>query len=104
MDLQESYKRARHQVQREKEFYRHLGTYTIVNGLLVFLNLLTSPGYLWFFFPLAGWGTGLAIHGLSVFIKSKKVSDWEERKIQEYMIEDLLKDAPAPIETEHSKK
>lgn len=104
MDLQESYKRARNQVRREKEFYRHLGTYTIVNSLLISLNLFTSPGYLWFVFPLAGWGTGLAIHGLSVFIKSRKVSDWEQRKTEEYMMEYLLNDETGLPDTEHAKK
>lgn len=48
-------------------FYIHLATYLLVNVLLVCVNLLTTPGRLWFFWPLLGWGTGLLAHALAVF-------------------------------------
>lgn len=48
-------------------FRSHLTVYAIVNGGLAALNLATSPGYWWFFWPLIGWGIGLFAHGASVY-------------------------------------
>jgi uncharacterized membrane protein len=48
-------------------FYIHLTAYLAVNALLVGINLATTPGKLWFGWPLAGWGLGLLAHGLATF-------------------------------------
>lgn len=40
----------------------HAACYVVVNILLVALNIIFSPSYLWFFYPLLGWLTGLTIH------------------------------------------
>ncbi len=45
----------------------HAMVYGLVNAGLAGLNLATSPHYLWFIWPLFGWGIGLAAHGLSVY-------------------------------------
>jgi hypothetical protein len=47
-------------------FRQHAFIYVMVIGGLAAVNLLTSPGYLWFVWPLGGWGIGLLSHGLSV--------------------------------------
>lgn len=44
----------------------HLTAYVLVNALLIAINLMTTPDRLWFQWPLAGWGIGLAFHGLAV--------------------------------------
>ncbi len=49
-------------------FYIHLIAYITVNLLLVFINFSTSPQYLWFKWPLFGWGIGLVFHWLAVFV------------------------------------
>ena len=49
------------------DFYSHLTVYIIVNLMLAGLNWIITPTILWFVFPLAGWGAGLAVHGLTVF-------------------------------------
>ncbi len=36
--------------------------YIVVNAVLVFANLLLTPGVLWFQWPLIGWGIGLVGH------------------------------------------
>jgi hypothetical protein len=46
----------------KRDFINHLIAYIIVNVFLIFINLWTSPSYLWFPFVLAGWGMGLAFH------------------------------------------
>ena len=48
-------------------FYIHLAVYILVNGLLIAINLIRSPGTYWFIWPLIGWGIGVLLHGLRVF-------------------------------------
>jgi len=85
----EKYERAKKRIDELKSFYSHLFVYLAVNAGLFLLNILTSPRHLWFYWPLIGWGIGLAIHGLSVFGTQRFLGkDWEERKIKELMDRD----------------
>jgi hypothetical protein len=86
---EERYLKAQKRVEDLKGFYGNLSSYIIVNIGLMILNLLTSPSYLWFFYPLLGWGIGVAIHGMSVFNYMPFLNrDWEEKKIQELLNKD----------------
>jgi hypothetical protein len=67
MEHQEAYEKARKRVEAKIGFYMHLAVYFGVNLLLLIINLLASPHYLWFKWPLMGWGIGLFFHGLGVF-------------------------------------
>jgi two-component system LytT family sensor kinase len=50
-------------IRREmKAFTIHAMAYAIGNSALIAINLLFVPQFLWFVFPLVGWGSGLAIH------------------------------------------
>lgn len=80
-----AYSKAKKRVKEIKEFYSNLASYCIVIPFLIFINLYTYPKFLWFFFPMLGWGIGLAFHAFSVFGYGK---DWEERKIKEIMDKD----------------
>jgi hypothetical protein len=83
---EERYYKARKRVEEIKGFYGSLTAYIVVNLGLLVLNLITSPGYLWFFWPLIGWGIGVAIHGMKVFNCLPFFNkDWEEQKIKEFM-------------------
>lgn len=85
-DEKEMYERARKRVEEIRSFYSHLFVYLAVNAGLFLLNIITSPKHLWFYWPLIGWGIGLAIHGLSVFGTDRLLGkDWEEKKIREIM-------------------
>ncbi|MCL7383727.1 MAG: 2TM domain-containing protein [Thaumarchaeota archaeon] len=66
-----------------KGFQSHLAAYIIVNAFLIFVNLWTSPGTIWFIWPLAGWAIGLAFHGY--FSRPKQVIDSIEKK-QSYIL------------------
>ncbi|MCX8175854.1 MAG: 2TM domain-containing protein, partial [Candidatus Bathyarchaeota archaeon] len=55
----------------KKDFLSHLTAYVIVNVFLIFVNLLTSPSTLWFYWLILGWGIGLAFH--FVFSREKFV-------------------------------
>jgi len=80
-----SYLKAQKRVKDIKEFYSHLTTYCLIIPLLIFINLYTYSDFLWFFFPMFGWGIGLAIHAFTTFGYGK---DWEEKKIRELMEKD----------------
>ena len=58
---------ARKRAQVKLSFFGHLAIYLVVNLVLLALNLLTSPGSLWFYWPLLGWGIGVAAHGIAVY-------------------------------------
>ena len=83
---EERYFKARKRVEEIKGFYGNLIAYIVVNIGLMVLNLLTSPGYLWFFWPMLGWGIGVVFHGMKVFNYMPFFGkDWEEQKIKELM-------------------
>lgn len=82
----EKYEKARKHVKDVKDFYVHLSVYLVMAVFFVTLNVLTSFGEWWFHWPLLGWGIGLSIHGLTVFVFDKSFTDdWEEKKIKEFM-------------------
>ena len=83
---EERYFKARKRVEEIKGFYGNLIAYIVVNIGLMVLNLLTSPGYLWFFWPMLGWGIGVLFHGMKVFNYMPFFGkEWEEKKIKEFM-------------------
>src|SRR5690606_9716608 len=83
----ELYEQARRRVEAKIGFFTHLGVYLIVNALLIVINLQNSPDSLWFYWPLLGWGIGIAFHALGVFVffsgsvLKKRLIDRELRKL-----------------------
>ncbi len=80
-----AYLKAKKRVKDIKEFYVNLTCYCIVIPFLIFINLYTYSQVQWFWFPMLGWGMGLAFHGFEVFGYGKT---WEEKKIREIMEKD----------------
>ena len=81
-----TYEQALKQARELRGFYTHLAVYILVNAFLVVIDMLTSPGEFWFYWPMLGWGIGLAAHALSVFLGTRALgADWEERKAREIM-------------------
>ena len=86
---EERYRKAAKKVADIKGFYGNLASYIFVNIGLMILNLITSPEYLWFFWPMLGWGIGVVFHGMKVFGYNPFFGkDWEEKKIQEFIEEE----------------
>ncbi len=86
MDEQERYIRARRRVEEIRGFYAHITVFIAVNVFLFVLNILTSPGVLWFYWVTFFWGIGLAIHALDTYAKGRFFGrEWEERKTREIM-------------------
>ncbi|MBD2278178.1 MULTISPECIES: 2TM domain-containing protein [Nostocales] len=56
--------------QQRKDFKSHLFAFLAINGFLVLLNLVVSPGYFWAIYPILGWGLGLLLHGMKVYISN----------------------------------
>lgn len=90
---------ARKKVQKIMGFYKHLAAYLIVNLFLLALkwfNLDTGEEFFTFntFSTAFFWGLGLLFHAVGVFGTSIFLgSNWEERKIREYMDKDREKNA-----------
>ena len=77
-----AYQRAKKRVKEIKGFYGNLTSYCIIIPFLIFINLYTQNRYHWFWWPLLGWGVGVASHAFQVF--GIGIS-WQEKKIQEIM-------------------
>lgn len=60
-------RRARRRVDARIGWYVHALVFVLVNLGLLVINLF-GGGPRWHLWPLAGWGLGLAIHGLFVFL------------------------------------
>jgi predicted membrane channel-forming protein YqfA (hemolysin III family) len=52
-----------------RAFLIHLGIFVVVVGALAALNLYRKPDHLWFIWVLAGWGIGVAAHGLALLLQ-----------------------------------
>lgn len=70
MENQEAYQKAKKRVAAKVGFYIHLSVYIGVSILLLIVNLSTPAQYLWFKWPLIGWGIGVFFHALGVFVFS----------------------------------
>ena len=46
-------------------FQEHLTVYLVVMGFLMLIWWFTSRGYFWPFWPMAGWGIAVVLHGLA---------------------------------------
>jgi hypothetical protein len=89
MEEDSNYRQAKERVEEIKGFYTHLATYLIFNLGLFLINILTNRDSLWFYWPLIGWGVGLAIHAVVVFgVEGPFGRNWEARKIRQLMDRD----------------
>lgn len=56
--------------QQRKGFKSHLLIFIAINAFLVILNLVVTPGYFWAIYPILGWGLGLLLHGIKVYMSN----------------------------------
>lgn len=63
-------------------FLTHTIIYVLVNALLIVLNLLVVPGYIWFFYPLIAWGIGLSLHYLYEVRWVRRMIEDREAKVE----------------------
>ena len=87
--INDSYMRARNHVEELKGFYYSLISYVLVIPFLIFINYKTYWDFQWFWFPMFGWGIGLAIQAFRVFAGTSVLGqNWEKRKMEEFMREE----------------
>jgi hypothetical protein len=91
VEKEEAYQKAKKRVEAKIGFYIHLAVYVGVNIVLIIINFITSSQYLWFKWPLIGWGIGVFFHGLAVFALTEG-SSIKERMIQKEMQKETLKE------------
>jgi hypothetical protein len=89
---EDRYMKAVKRVEEIKGFYGNLTAYIVVNVALMIINLATSPEYLWFFWPMLGWGIGVVFHGMKVFNYMPFLGrEWEEKKMREFIEQEKRK-------------
>jgi hypothetical protein len=84
MTSEATYLSAKKVVQARRGLYAHAIVYAIVNAVLFTIDYLT-PGGPWFYWPLIGWGVGLAINAAIVITGLEPGGEAEERAIQRYL-------------------
>tara|TARA_R110001592_G_scaffold347126_1_gene640184 strand:- start:255 stop:575 length:321 start_codon:yes stop_codon:yes gene_type:complete len=95
--------KAKNKVEKLKRFYTHLGVYFIINTIITVVKVMSNMNMgetfyqaFYDFSTLATWlvwGIAIALHAFSVFgLPLILGEDWEERKIEKYMNDELQKD------------
>ena len=75
--------RALEYVRDVKGFYSHLMTFVLVTAGLFIINFMFTPGYIWAWWSLFGWGIGIVSHALSVFeVFTFFDADWERKQVE----------------------
>jgi uncharacterized membrane protein len=81
LNNEEIQKKAQKRVDDLKAFYSHLAVYVLFNIAFIIIWAVTSPGgYIWFIWPVCGWGVAVALHAMFVFWFHKD-SDWEKASV-----------------------
>ncbi|HVK36977.1 MAG TPA: 2TM domain-containing protein [Candidatus Kapabacteria bacterium] len=74
--------RSEYLIHRRQKFYEHLRSYLIVNFVLLVLDMVVTEGT-WFFWPLLGWGIGVAFDAADTFWPKEKDIDRGARRVME---------------------
>jgi hypothetical protein len=72
---------ARRRAGAKMGWYIHAIVYLLVNALIFSLSRYAFGQRPWSVFPVLGWGVGLVLHGVSVFLLGAG-SPWRERMVQ----------------------
>jgi vacuolar-type H+-ATPase subunit I/STV1 len=73
--------RAIKRLKKRRDFVAHLLVFTMVNTFLVVIWALTSAGFFWPIFPIAGWGIGLVMNAWDLW----RGEDFTEQQIANEM-------------------
>jgi len=71
-----------------RAFLIHLGVFVVVVGALAALNLYRRPDHLWFIWVLAGWGIGVAAHGLALLLarSDRREPVFSDRRVRGFTV------------------
>jgi hypothetical protein len=89
MSEEEIYKEARGRVRARRGFYRHLFVYVLVNTMLIIIwRFPAGGGYPWFWWVIGGWGIGVLVNFVEVFIWPK----WRDKAAIEKEVEKIKRE------------
>lgn len=74
----------RRRVHQKADFYRHVVVFVVVGAILAAIDLLTSPGSLWFYWPMGFWAIGLVLNFLDVYVMGEDAG-MEKRMLEREM-------------------
>lgn len=79
--------RAEKRVKKLKGFFYHAAAFFFIIPALAFINYQGNGWrYMWFLWPVLGWGIAVMIHAVAVFgIVPFLKEDWERKKIRQFM-------------------
>lgn len=83
MNNQKTEQTAKTRAKAKVEFKIHLINYIVINTILAVINLTLTPDYIWFKWPLMGWGIGIIFHAFSVYYSGN--TSIKERMIEKEM-------------------
>ena len=95
--------KAKNKVEKLKRFYVHLTVYIVINSVITVVKIMNNINngetFIEAFFDFATiitwltWGIAIALHAFSIYGMPLILGeDWEERKIEKLMNEELNKD------------
>ncbi len=89
------YAQATRRAKSLRNFYTNVITFAAVNIGLFVINIVTSPGSLWFYWVTIFWGIGLLFHALDVFTFRGRYlgKEWEKNKAKEIIEKDKQRKA-----------
>ncbi len=80
-DRAEAYRRATERVRARLGFAGHAAVVAAVALLLLIVNIIATPDFLWFHWPVAFWLIALALHAWSVFGPGlPMIERWRQRE------------------------
>ncbi|MEM1312292.1 MAG: 2TM domain-containing protein [Patescibacteria group bacterium] len=80
----EAYEQARREVNKIKDFYYHLGIYTLVNIFLLLIDVVPDGSWDWSYWVLFGWGIAIGLQAIELYTLGSSVfKDWEDKKVEE---------------------
>ena len=74
--------RQQYELHRKREFLSHLAVYGVMGIFFFLINLFSSPESWWFFWPMLGWGIGVAIHAINTYVTVLDKDDYEDELIK----------------------
>ena len=83
------YRRAKARVEALKALWTHALMFAVICGGFFLLDMLTTPGRWWFYWPTAMWGIALATHFFIVVVRGSIFGrEWEERKLRQFLLQE----------------
>jgi hypothetical protein len=71
-------------------FYFHLAVFLGGNTIMITINLLVAPAYLWCIIPLIGWGLWLLFHYFMTFLcLGDQIKIWRENQLQRLLFKEF---------------